>query len=69
MVVLMATAETLLKKFGPLLLEATVRTQVDESNRLREKLALPAITAEDVINEIESHLNQLEPYPWMIEDD
>lgn len=62
----MAQRDELFQKFGPILLEAIVRLQVDEANRIRTKLGMPPITKEMFFNEINNHLSHLEPYDWML---
>ncbi len=65
MVVIMAQRDDLMHKWGPLLLEAVVRLMVDECNRLRSKLNMPAINKEMFFDQINNHLSEVEPYDWM----
>ncbi|MCJ7777742.1 MAG: hypothetical protein MUP16_05455 [Sedimentisphaerales bacterium] len=41
---------------------------LDETNRLRKKIGMPAITQADVLKEISNHLSELQPYSWMEEN-
>lgn len=61
----MSQRDELFQKFGPILLEAIVRLCVDEANRVRDKIGMPAITKEMFYDEINNHLSELEPYDWM----
>lgn len=61
----MAKRDELFAKFGPILLEAIVVMQVEETNRLRAKLNMPPVTKQMFYDEINNHLSELEPYGWM----
>lgn len=61
----MATRETLLRKFGPKLLEALCIVLLQEVNRLRQEVLLPPLTEDDVLTEIETVLETLPDYEWM----
>jgi len=61
----MTQRDDLFKKFGPMLLEALIRTSVEESNRIRRQIGMGEITPQDVLDQINNHLSELEPYDWM----
>lgn len=63
----MATRAELYRKFGPLILEAVVLIIKDEINILRQEAGLPKRTNQQLIDTIESKLNELEEYDWMKE--
>lgn len=53
------------KKFGPLLLEALTLILLDQINLIRSNLSMPPITKQDLIDSLNNHLNELQPYDWM----
>jgi len=61
----MADKETLLRKFGPKLLEAICIVITAESNRIRDNVGMPAITQDQVLTEIETALETVPNYDWM----
>lgn len=63
----MAQRDDLFQQFGPLLLEAFALLILDEVNRIRQHVGMPAITKQQVLDEINNHLSELEPYDWMQE--
>jgi len=65
MVVLMPERDELFRKFGPILLEAVILVILEEANRIRNKLGMPNLTKQDVLDELNNHLSELEPYDWM----
>lgn len=67
MVVIMRRDE-LFAKFGPILLEAICLCILDEVNRIRTHVNMPLITKQDVLDELNNHLGELEPYEWMSGD-
>lgn len=64
----MATKEKLYRKFGPKLIEAVVRVQMKESNLIRERVGLPLLTAQQVVNAIDNELQNIPDYLWMNEE-
>ncbi|MBA7667203.1 hypothetical protein ES703_75288 [subsurface metagenome] len=54
-------------KFGPILLEACCWVLLDYQNELRRNQGMKELTMQDVINNINNHLSELEPYDWMRE--
>lgn len=56
MVVMTTNRDDLFKKFGPILLEALIKTLVEELNLTRRKIGMDEITPEDILHQIESHL-------------
>jgi len=63
----MPQRDELLKKFGPILLEAFMLVTLDAINALRVKAGLAPYTKAQVLDEINNHLSNLEPYDWMKE--
>lgn len=63
----MTTRKDLYRKFGPLLVEAIVLIIKDEINLLRVECSLPERTNQQMINAIETKLEILSKYDWMIE--
>ena len=61
----MAQRDELFRRFGPLLFEAMIMSMVEEWNEHRRARGWPDITAQDVLDRIENHLTELEPYDWM----
>lgn len=53
------------QKFGPILLEAVCLVLLDQVNRLRKEQGMPKITERDIIDNLNNHLNKLQPYDWM----
>lgn len=68
MVVVMPGRDELFRKFGPLLTEAFMLLILDEVNRIRNHVGMPAVTKQDVLDQINNHLSELEPYEWMETD-
>lgn len=61
----MAQRDDLFRKFGPILTEAICLVLLDEINALRDNQGMPEITEQDIIDRLNNHLNELEPYDWM----
>lgn len=61
----MSQRDDLMKKWGPLLLEAFGRIVFDEINRIRSHVGLTPLTWEQFFTEINNHLSTLERYDWM----
>lgn len=55
------------QKFGPILLEAVCLVLLDQVNELRKEQGMPEITEQDIIDNLNNHLNELQPYDWMQE--
>lgn len=53
------------KKFGPILLEATTLVLLEHINLLRNEQGMPEITMQDLIDSLNNHLSELQPYDWM----
>lgn len=64
----MAKRDELFRKFGPLLTEAILLIHFEEANRVRRWLGKPEITKQDVLDELNNHLSDLQPYDWMQEE-
>jgi len=64
----MAKRDELFQKFGPILLEAFMILVLEESNRIRRHVGMPEITKQDVLDQINNHLSELQPYDWMREE-
>lgn len=65
MVVLMSDRNDTYQKFGPILLEAVCLCLLDQVNELRTNQGMPPITEQDIIDNLNNHLNELQPYSWM----
>lgn len=61
----MATRDDTFRQFGPILLEAQTLVLLDQINVLRKEQGMPEITEQDLIDSLNNHLNELEPYDWM----
>ncbi len=64
----MAERDELYKQFGPILLEAQVLVLLEQINILRNNQGMPEITEQDLIDSLNNHLSEIEPYDWMSED-
>lgn len=64
----MAQRDELFRKFGPILFEATLQALIDRSNEIRRKQGMPEITIQDIMDDINNHITELEPYDWMTEE-
>lgn len=67
MVVIMVQRDELMRKFGPLLIEAFAQILFNEINFLRTHAGLQPRTWQQFSDEINNHLSTLEPYDWMTE--
>ncbi|GAI13047.1 unnamed protein product [marine sediment metagenome] len=56
------------RKFGPILLESVCLVILDQINTLRKEQGMPEITEQDIIDNLNNHLNELQPYDWMLEE-
>jgi len=65
MVVLMADRNSTYEQFGPILLEAVCLCLLDNINVLRKEQGMKKITEQDIIDNLNNHLSELEPYEWM----
>lgn len=63
----MSTRDDTYQKFGPILLEAMVLVLLEQVNILRQNQGMPEITEQDLIDSLNNHLNELQPYDWMTE--
>lgn len=54
--------------FGPILLESLCLVLLNHINQLRNNQGMPEITEQDIIDELNNHLTELEPYDWMTEE-
>jgi len=68
MVVIMAQRDELFRHFGPILLEAMVLVLLEQINVLRENQGMPEITEQELIDSLNNHLGELQPYDWMSEE-
>lgn len=64
----MAQRDDTFQKFGPILLEAACLVIVELQNELRRNQGMPEITEQDVLDLLNNHLAELEPYVWMQEE-
>lgn len=65
MVAVMAGRDETYRRFGPILLEAQTLVLLEQINVLRQNQGMPEITEQDLIDSLNNHLNELEPYDWM----
>lgn len=68
MVVITMQRDDLYRKFGPILLEAQTLVLLEQINILRKEQGMPEITEQDLIDSLNNHLGELEPYDWMQEE-
>lgn len=61
----MGQRDNLMRKFGPILLEAFGIIIFDEFNRIRAHVGLTPLTWAQFMDEINNHTSTLEPYDWM----
>lgn len=61
----MAQRDNLMKKFGPILIEAIIRVTIEDLNRIRAHVGMQPITEELFFEQINNDLEHLEPYDWM----
>lgn len=61
----MAMRDDLMRKFGPILLEAVIRVTIEDLNRIRAHVGMQPITEEMFLDQINNDLSHLEPYNWM----
>lgn len=61
----MADRNDTFKRFGPILLEACCWVLLDEINQLRSEQGMPEKTMQDIIDNLNNHLTELQPYDWM----
>lgn len=64
----MSLRDETFQKFGPILLEAACLVIVELQNELRREQGLPEITELDVLEKLNNHLSELQPYDWMQEE-
>lgn len=64
----MAQRDETFRKFGPILLEAACLVIIDLQNELRREQGMREVTEQDVIDLLNNHLGELEPYDWMSEE-
>lgn len=68
MVLVMAQRDEIYKQFGPILLEAQTLLLLEQINILRHNQGMPEITEETLLNSLNNHLSELQPYDWMTEE-
>lgn len=61
----MADRNDTFQKFGPILMEAGFMVLLDFQNELRREQGMPELTMQDVIDGLNNHITELEPYDWM----
>ena len=65
MVAVMSNRDDTYRQFGPILLEAQTLVLLEHINYLRQNQGMPEITKQDLIDSLNNHLSELEPYDWM----
>lgn len=68
MVVIMLTRNDTYKHFGPILIESLCLVLLEQINALRNEQGMPEITEQDILDNLNNHLSELEPYDWMTEE-
>lgn len=63
----MATRSEVFRKFGPLLNEAMMLVILEEINRLRVEVGKPPRTEQQMLDQLNNHSSDLEPYDWQKE--
>lgn len=63
----MADRNDTFKRFGPILLEALCWVLLDEINLLRAEQGMPPRDMQDIIDGVNNHITELQPYDWMQE--
>ena len=53
------------RKFGPLLLESMCLVLLENINELRRNQGMHDITEQDLIDSLNNHISELQPYDWM----
>lgn len=61
----MSERDDLMRRFGPLLLEAFGRIIFDDLNRIRNHVGMPEVTWEQFFEQINNHYSTLSLYDWM----
>lgn len=64
----MADRDETYRKFGPILLESMCLVLLENINELRKEQGMPKITEQDIIDQLNNHLSELQPYDWMQEE-
>jgi len=64
---MMAKRNDTYRKFGPILLESLCLVLLNHINQLRREMDMSEITEQDLIDELNNHLTDLEPYTWINE--
>lgn len=64
----MYTRNDTYRHLGPILLESVCLVLLNHINKLRNEQGMPEITEQDIIDELNNHLTELEPYDWMTEE-
>lgn len=57
--------DELYRKFGPILMEATLQSLIEIINESRRAQGWPDIELQDVYDRVNNHITELEPYDWM----
>lgn len=61
------TREELYQRFGPKLIDAKTRAEIKLFNQILDKIGLPQITGQQIIDSIANELEQIPDYDWMNE--
>ncbi len=64
----MLTRNDTYRHIGPILLESLCLVLLEQINALRNEQGMPVITEQDIIDSLNNHLTELEPYDWMTEE-
>lgn len=63
----MADRNSTYRQFGPILIEAGILLLLEEINELRQEQGMPVIDEQHLIDRLNNHLSELQPYDWMPE--
>ena len=65
--IIMATRDEIMQRFGPILIESLAIVVLDEINVIRSELGLPPRTKQQLLDQMNNHVNSLPLYDWMSE--
>lgn len=64
----MSQRDDLFRRFGPILFEASIVSILELENESRRAKGWPDITLQDFYDKVNNHINNLQPYDWMLEE-
>jgi len=63
----MSSRDEIMRKFGPILVESLAIVVLEEINVIRLHLGLPPRTKQQLLDQMNNHVNSLPLYDWMKE--